>query len=122
MARSYIDERYHGAWYGVLDGEDLPVGHDTCCNEDFTRYVDRGCREPLGTPVNQRWLNWMDAVRKKKRIVIQKTVETGEINRDGYPVSQCVDYVGLFAVENGVQFDKNGDRVLSFDLKLIRRI
>ena len=92
--RSYIDERYHGVWNGVLDGEDLPVGHNTCCFDDYTRYVDTGCREPIGTPINPRWLNWIKTVRTKKRIIIQITVETGELDRDGYPLH------GLFAVEN----------------------
>ena len=120
--RSYIDERYHGVWNGVLDGEDLPVGHNTCCFDDCTRYEDDGCREPIGTPINPRWRNWINAVRTKKRIIIQITVETGELDRDGYPVKQCVGYIGLFAVENVKLDEKDGKRVLTFDLILIRRL
>jgi hypothetical protein len=121
IMRSYIDQRYHWCWYGVLDGEDLPVGHDTCCRDsNFTRYIDKGCREPIGTPINPKWRNWINTVRNKKRIIIQVSVETKELHPDGTPIVECVDYVGLFAVSNVKLEEIDGKRVLSFDLKVIR--
>jgi hypothetical protein len=107
--------RNRGSWYGKINGKDqeLPIGHSTCVDWANKRYVDRGCREPKGTPVDPKWLRWIDAVRTAGCMIIQETKVGPDKGADGYPMNHCVGYIGAFFVDN-VQLDEN--RVFSCDI------
>jgi hypothetical protein len=112
--------RYRGQWYGTVEGmdHDLPIGH-SCYITREKRYVDNGCLEPVGTPVNPRWLKWINDVRVAGVLIIQQTKIGPDVDKLGRPMKHCTGYTGVFAVQN-VRFDEDGDRV--FTCELVSRI
>ena len=112
--------RNRGSWYGRVnnDPEVLPIGHSTCFDYPNRKYVDDGCREPKGTPISEKWLRWIDAVKASKCMIIQKTKVGPDKDANGYLMKHCVGYVGVFYVDN-VQLDEN--RVFSCDIVGRRR-
>jgi hypothetical protein len=97
---------------------DLPIGHSCYITRD-RHYVDNGCLEPVGTPVNPRWHTWIKAVQTAKIMIIQQTTVGPDVDKLGRPMKHCTGYTGVFAVQN-VRFDEDGDRV--FTCELVSRI
>jgi hypothetical protein len=112
--------RNRGAWYGRVErvDYDLPIGHSCFITRD-RHYVDNGCLEPIGVPVNPRWLQWIMDVRAAGVMIIQQTKIGPDVDKLGRLMKHCTGYTGVFAVQN-VRFDEDGDRV--FTCEFVSRI